>query len=272
MNNNKGETNKSSTWDKMPSEQIIRKRCSFNLQLKNINENHSGLYQCIEDNKTIKIYEVEVIGLYISQLDSRVIQFIFSILDPISHYYSVQPPELLDIIPSNITINQSMQIIMQCKVYSKQPPVIWWFKQSDVTDYDIHYSNKFYNRINTSVLVYPVPNELNVYLSKLNIYHAREADSGIYVCLAMTEGGKDYKDAVVNVVTISNNYCEPQTSFFLLFLIPLVFVLIPTVVWLCYFRKKKKDLRHVNAQNHQDVHLTRPMISSAVASNESTFV
>ncbi|KAF2880027.1 hypothetical protein ILUMI_26148 [Ignelater luminosus] len=249
--NNKGHANKSSTWVKIPSEQIIRKRCSFNLQLHNINENHSGLYRCTEDNKTIKTYEVEVI-------------------DPLNRY-SVQPPELLNIIPSNITINQSMQIIMQCKVYSKQPPVIWWFKQSDMTNYDIHYSDKYYNRINTSVLVYPVPNELNVYLSKLNIYHAREADSGIYVCVAMTEGGKDYKDAVVNVVTIPNN-CEPQTSFFLLFLIPLVFVLIPTVVWLCYFRKKKKDLRHVNAHNHQDVHLTRPMISSGVASNESTFV
>lgn len=243
--NSKGYAEKNSTWDKI-SGHIIKKKCAFNLELRNANESHSGLYRCIEDNKIIKTYEVEII-------------------DSVNQY-SGQPPELLDIIPSNVTINQNMQIIIQCKVYSKQPPVIWWFKQSDGTNYDIQYFDKYYNRINTSIQVYAVPHELNIYLSKLNIYHAREVDSGVYVCVAMTESGKDYKDAIVNVIT-TNSYWEPHTSFFLLFLIPVAFAAVPIIVWLCYYRKKKKNVRITYIQNNRDPQLTRPIIIDRIVAN-----
>lgn len=158
---------------------------------------------------------------------------------------------------------QNTQIIIQCRVYSKQPPVIWWFKQSDGTNYDIQYSDKYYNRINTSVQVYAVPHEYNVYMSKLNIHQTRGGDSGVYVCVAMTESGKDYKEAIVNVITVESQEAR-QNSFFILFLIPIIFALIPITIWLCYYKRKRQTQKTV-IQNHQEICLIRPIVLNETA-------
>lgn len=156
-----------------------------------------------------------------------------------NYYYSEDPPQVLDVAPSNLTLSAHSQGKIQCRVYSKRVPVIWWFKQSDgTTDYDIKYRNKFYSRINSSLQVYPVPEQSNVYLSKMAIFSARNEDSGLYVCVAMTESGKDFKNVLV---TVSEDSADSDLSYYcdyLLFLIPVAFALIPVSLWCC-FRKKR---------------------------------
>ncbi|KAK4875837.1 hypothetical protein RN001_012259 [Aquatica leii] len=241
---------KNVTWDPV-SGHVLRHKCAVNLHLQKINTSFSGLYRCITDEKIIKIYEVIV-------LDSL-------------NKYSYQPPELLDVIPLNTTIASNMQVIIQCRVYSQRPPVIWWFKESDESNYDIKYSGKYYLQINTSVQVYGIPHESNVYLSKMYIYHAQGSDSGKYVCFAMTASGMAHKDASIKVIT-NDTYWESDTSFVLLFLIPITFALIPITIWLCYYRKKKKSIKKLSMHRHQSSDAVRPMLTERMLSNSHTIV
>lgn len=168
-----------------------------------------------------------------------------------------KPPELLSIEPENSTITQNTHLTIQCKVSSQSPPAIWWFKQTDrITE--IQYNNRYYDRINTSDPFYTMRDEVNVYLSKLNIYNAREMDSGVYVCAAVTNSGMDYKSAAVNVIS-NTVYGKSHPPFSLLFLIPLFFALIPVTVWLCYYRKKRKNVQR-HSELPQQQRLIRPVL------------
>lgn len=172
-----------------------------------------------------------------SLLISNCFEVSFACLD-FSSKYSREPPHVLDVTPTNLTISPREQAKIQCKVYSKRIPVIWWFKQSDNLDYDIKYNDKFYRRINSTLQVYAVPGQANVYLSKMSIFHAGSEDSGLYVCVAMTESGKDYRSTLVTVLKVHDSFYRSY-RFYLLFLIPLVFALVPISLW-CYFRSRWK--------------------------------
>lgn len=80
----------------------------------------------------------------------------------------------------------------------------------------------------------------NVYLSKYLIFNARDVDSGLYACLAVTEYGKDYKNVFIEVPR--SEYGGENESFSLLFLIPFTLILAPVAVWLCYYRRKRKSV------------------------------
>uniref|UniRef100_A0A1Y1K216 Ig-like domain-containing protein n=1 Tax=Photinus pyralis TaxID=7054 RepID=A0A1Y1K216_PHOPY len=231
----------------------MRHKCSVNLHLHNVNTSHSGLYRCITDDKVIKTYEVIVVDRNVK-----------------SNY---QPAELLDVIPPNATIEINTRVIIQCRVYSQLPPTIWWFKESDATNYDIKFSGKYYLQINKSVSAYSVPHESNVYLSKLYIYHAKEVDSGKYVCFALTHNGTAQKDTTINVVP-TDKYWEPKRSFVLLFLIPIIFALIPVTIWLCYYRRKRKNMQKVTGQGYQNGCVVKLILSQRIVAltNHSTTV
>lgn len=122
---------------------------------------------------------------------------------------------------------------MRCIVFSELPPNIFYLKESDESAYDIMYLRKFYQTINITAEVYSIPFKRNIYANKLTLYNVTE--SGNYVCLAITQFGKDYRVCNVKVV---QNLIEPRTSFSLFFLIPLPFIVVPAIVWLCYYKKK----------------------------------
>lgn len=168
-----------------------------------------------------------------------------------------QPPEILSIKPANSTITQNTHLTIQCRVSSQSPPAIWWFKQTDrITE--IQYNNRYYDRINTSNPFYTMRDEINVYLSKLNIYNAREINSGVYVCAAVTNSGMDYKSAEVSVISTAV-YGKSHPPFWLLFLIPLLFALIPCTAWLCYYRKKRKNVQR-HSELPQQQRLIKPVL------------
>ncbi|XP_017773535.1 PREDICTED: fibroblast growth factor receptor 4 [Nicrophorus vespilloides] len=210
-------------WSKM---QHTRRNCTSQMHVKNVTSSHSGLYKC-EVNKFTTLYDVDVIELV---------------------KYEGEPPKLLEIFPSNSTIKPYSSVVVQCRVSSIHVPMILWFKQiENGLRYDLKYSEKYYIRINASHNVYPLPNDENVFVSKLNIHNVTYLDSGTYFCVAVTELGMDNQNFTIKVVSTLSYYEQP-TSFSTLFLIPLPFVLIPVTVWLCYYKnkraKKMKDSRN----------------------------
>lgn len=179
--------------------------------------------------------------------------------------YESDPPKVLSIHPENFTLPQNSRLIIQCNASSTTPLRIWWLKQTDKQDKSaIKYFDKYYYPINNSDRFY-VQAETHVYLSKLNVYNARETDSGVYACAAVSNSGLDFKMAVVKVISINGPWYsewEPHTSFLLLFLIPIVLALIPVTVWLCYYRKKKKCLRKHSEGHQQERKLIRPVLNN----------
>lgn len=101
--------------------------------------------------------------------------------------------------------------------------------------------------ISTLSEAHPLPNETDVYLNKLNIQNTSSTDSGVYVCVALTPTGQDNKTAAV-LIERTFEEIEEGTSFSILFFIPLPFVLIPIIAWLCYYRKKIRWKRPVQQQ------------------------
>lgn len=137
--------------------------------------------------------------------------------------------------PKNITIPTNTELVIRCSV--NNPSSIMWFKETDANGYDIMYDGHYYSKLSTTIY----PNhvlESTEYQSKLSIRKVSLSDSGVYVCVGVNE---DSIKTEVNVVSVIGYNWEPHTSFSLLFLIPLAFALVPITVWLCYFRKKRKD-------------------------------
>lgn len=137
--------------------------------------------------------------------------------------------------PKNITIPTNSELVIRCSVTN--PSSILWFKETDINSYDIMYDGHYYSKLSSTVY----PNhilESTEYQSKLSIRKVGLLDSGVYVCVGVNE---DSIKTEVNIVTVIGYNSEAHTSFSLLFLVPLAFALVPITVWLCYFRKKRKD-------------------------------
>lgn len=156
----------------------------------------------------------------------------------------------------NTTIMEHTKIVIQCKVYSEfvLPPDIWWLKQleepstsssSTNTVFPILYNNKTYLNMKTS------QKELgnHTYISKLIIERPNDKDSGIYTCLAVNLFGTSEQDVFVDVIASEKDW-QGQTSFLILFLIPIGFALVPASVWLCVYFYRKKKLRKISMQNN----------------------
>lgn len=201
------------------------------LDVTSSNKSLSGLYRCLEKEIVRKIFIVEIVG-------------------PGS--YEGTPPHVAPLKTSNLTGQLNMEFTIQCNVTSVIPPTIIWFKKCYGQKCDIEYDKICYCHINKSVTVYNIG---NTYLSKYLIFNARDIDSGLYACLAVTEYGKDYKNVFIKVP--SSNYKGENESFSLLFLIPFTLILAPVAVWLCYYRRKKKSVIIIVDQQKQ---LIKPVV------------
>ncbi|XP_050310461.1 cell adhesion molecule DSCAML1-like [Anthonomus grandis grandis] len=188
------------------------------LEIHSTNKNHSGLYRCVEKGFTKKSVIIEVVG---------------------SESYEGPPPSVQSLITSNLTNQLNMEFTIQCNVSSVIPPTIIWFKKCYGSKCDIEYDELCYCHLNVTTTSNNIG---NTYISKMNIFKARDVDSGLYACLAVTEYGKDYKNVTI-IVPDSGTKKSANLLFSLLFLVPLALVVLPLVlVWLCYFRRKKKKV------------------------------
>ncbi|XP_048522528.1 titin homolog isoform X2 [Dendroctonus ponderosae] len=192
------------------------------LEIDSMNKADSGLYRCLEKGVVKKSLIIEVVA------DS----------------YEGPPPSVQSLLTSNITNQLNMEFTIQCNVTSVIPPTVIWFKKCYGSKCDIDYDGICYCHLNITASSYNIG---NTYISKMNIFNAKEIDSGLYACLAVTEYGKDYKYVTITVPDVDGKN-NNSNSFPLLFLIPLALIIVPLLVWLCYFRRKtKKPLSVVNA-------------------------
>ncbi|XP_022907978.2 uncharacterized protein [Onthophagus taurus] len=213
-------------WKRVPNNQSHIIPCLGNKKISNLEvkiENNTQ-YRCVNKNLVVKVFQLEV-------------------KEP-------KKPSVLEITPNVNTPKINSQLILQCKVYSSvQPLEIYWFKQCDNCKKKLMFNSTGYIRINTSDNDNVIQRELNIYISKLQIYKVGPLDDGVYACVGVNA---NYYDVKTLSVSIQHQYnWEPHISFSLLFLIPLAFALVPITVWLCYYRNRQKQHHRVVFQERK---------------------
>uniref|UniRef100_A0A182NZZ5 receptor protein-tyrosine kinase n=1 Tax=Anopheles epiroticus TaxID=199890 RepID=A0A182NZZ5_9DIPT len=210
------------------------KPCRVTLTIRNASEVDAGLYRC-----TIHPYRTDNWTL----LDIQLVRTFELVVTKWPLDESIPAPELLDNLPANTTAVAETQIVLQCRVHSKVPPTIKWFRRinkrlgehSFNQNKSIRYLENFYELL-------PSAGEKllshDVYLSKLILYDASERDIGIYVCVGINYVGVSMADAYVNLVNPNGTPVEDGTSggsyveLMVLFLIPIALALVPLAGWI----------------------------------------
>ncbi|XP_053671983.1 fibroblast growth factor receptor-like 1 [Anopheles nili] len=206
--------------------------CRVTLIIRNATEANAGLYRCM-----IHPYRVD----NHTQLDITLVRTFELVVTEWQLDQSIPAPELLDNLPANTTGTVGAQIVLQCRVYSREPPTIMWFRRlnrrlgehSFNQNQSIRYLENFYELL-------PSAGEKqlshDVYLSKLILHNASERDIGIYVCVGINYVGVSMADAYVNLVHADGTPVEPggvrYAELLVLFLIPIGLALVPLLVWL----------------------------------------
>lgn len=190
--------------------------------------------------------------------------------------YGKGGPKVIEVEPRNISVSRNSNLIIKCEVESEVHPNIMWLKETDEKTNDtVEYFHKYYKRIPTSVNnMIAIPSRMNVFLSKLSIQDVSSYGSGLYVCLAMSVSGIDFKTVSINIegglssavsVQATNNPSAlasfPYLSHFFLFLVPFSLILVPVIFWLCYYRKKMKRKSKRPVPVHDSAALMKPIIT-----------
>lgn len=172
---------------------------------------------------------------------------------------TILPPKIVGENPTTITTSTNNHIVLQCKVYSKSPAWIKWFRQIGNTNqtnhnyYDsdpenIHLKETMKNHKAIESAGEKKLSE-DTYLSKLIINNVSENDTGLYICVGINLRG--FKVLQIHLNVISDNIINQSEikNLLLLFLIPAVFLLLPLMAWGCYIyrtvrtkRKKKPEI------------------------------
>ncbi|XP_063237959.1 fibroblast growth factor receptor-like 1 isoform X2 [Bacillus rossius redtenbacheri] len=185
--------------------------CHTRLVLTNAVENDSGLYRCMDRDHVLKTYQLDVVDRMGA------------------------PPQLLNKLPANLTVLETSPAVMMCRVLSKQPPSVLWFRRQDARDRDtsnyIQYLDDYYELLNDSSTA-ALTDEL--YLSKLIIQRAREQHAGYYVCLAINAQGYSHGGAYLGVRPFRGEDYEGDEDFDssslpFLFLIPLALAILAAI-------------------------------------------
>ncbi|XP_052868946.1 fibroblast growth factor receptor-like 1 [Anopheles cruzii] len=207
------------------------KPCRVTLAIQNVSEAHAGLYRC-----TIYPYRTD----NHTQLDIQLVRtfelvVIKSLLDE-----SIPAPELLGNLPANTTAIVDTPIVLQCRVLSKVPPTIKWFRRINKRLGEHNFNqNKSIRYLENFYELLPSAGEKllanDVYLSKLILYNSSERDIGIYVCVGINYVGVSMADAYVNLLHPNGAPVEQSTGGYVglmvLFLIPIALAVLPLLAW-----------------------------------------
>ncbi|XP_059612152.1 fibroblast growth factor receptor-like 1 [Phlebotomus argentipes] len=209
--------------------------CQPTLVIKSPSEANSGLYRCSmnpyrPDNRT-------VLGIHVVNTYQ---------LDVVSSDPMDSPPEFLGF-GANVSVPLDGTAVLPCKVYSRIPPSIRWFKKQDNTSNYPSFSGDSYTHViqhleSTFESVESSGQKLvgrDTYLSKFIINHVTEEDSGFYVCVSMNYNGYRIQETLLHVMMPESQFLKNQ--FFLLFLIPVLFAIIPLSMWLCFLLSRRRQ-------------------------------
>lgn len=177
---------------------ISNRKIHSTLKLKALKKSDAGEYKCIAKN--IMGEDEEDYRLHVT--------------DP------SPPPKILSLDPPNVTVRQGETITFVCVVSSRpevQLHIKWLKKQEDLyespksNDINLFRSGKqFYRALNLTDKDFITNN--GVYKSKLFIRNSCEADSGIYVCLALNDKGYSFKNSTLKVIG-THNTLESSSGF-----------------------------------------------------------
>ncbi|XP_040155790.1 fibroblast growth factor receptor-like 1 [Anopheles arabiensis] len=209
------------------------KPCRVTLTIQNASETDAGLYRC-----TIHPYRTD----NRTQLDIQLVRTFELVVTKWPLDESIPAPELLDNLPANTTALAEAQIVLQCRVHSKVPPTIKWFRRINKRLGEHNFNqNKSIRYLENFYELLPSAGEKllshDVYLSKLILYNASERDIGIYVCVGINYVGVSMADAYVNLLNPNGTPVEEGAAgayveLMVLFLIPVALALIPLLGWI----------------------------------------
>lgn len=174
--------------------------------------------------------------------------------------YDGFPPYVAPLRTSNMTNQANMEFTIQCNVTSEVPPTIFWFKTCYGQKCDIKFNKICFCHLTSSISNY---NTSNIYISKFSIFNARDVDTGMYTCLAMTQYGENSQN--VTIIVPASHLKDSNGSFSLLFLIPTVLLIIPLVLWIFYHRRRKKSVVIIVDKPNQ---LIRPIVRTNFVNEE----
>lgn len=157
-------------------------------------------------------------------------------------------PEILEVLPTNITVNPNTQIILQCKIKSVVKPTIKWFRRKNEIielEFSSHhrsyesyrngpqFEGSFYEPQLQASLAKHLSD--NIYLSKLIVNEVLQ--NSVYVCVAINYRGYVYGEYHVlsesddkvdsQIIEIKSNYT------LYLFLVVIIILAIPISCLLC---------------------------------------
>ncbi|XP_055384927.1 fibroblast growth factor receptor-like 1 [Condylostylus longicornis] len=238
------------------------------LYLENLTESDTGIYKC-----TMFPYKLDEIRFLNIRLVKR---FRLNVKN-----YTVLPPEFSENFPpKNETALVGDQTVLQCRVNSKVPPKIKWFKSLKRND-NYSYINR--RDINNSINLRQINHRIfkyfeklyelmdtdgekiiseNIYLSKLILNDIKFEDEGFYACVAVNYQGLNIKETYLKVYS-DNEIMEKESSdpimFLMLFSMPLGLISLPLLCWSVYFCRRnilKNRQKYIENDEERELHST----------------
>lgn len=157
-------------------------------------------------------------------------------------------PEILEVLPTNITVNPNTQIILQCKIKSVVKPTIKWFRRkNEIAELEFssryrsyesyrngpHFEGSFYEPQLQASLAKHLSD--NIYLSKLIVNEVLQ--NSVYVCVAINYRGYVYGEYHVSSESedqVDDQIIEIKSNHTLyLFLVVIIILALPISCLLC---------------------------------------
>lgn len=147
--------------------------------------------------------------------------------------------------------------MFQCRVYSKEQPSINWYKKVDkhVNNKRIDTDPRYLKYLNDTYALLQSGGDVHlgndIYLSKLSLSTVAFKDVGYYVCVAISLHGFGKQEAYLSVEGADWWNMKVRRgglgATVWLFFIPIVFVMLPILIWMCFWvhknECKKKQLQ-----------------------------
>ncbi|KAK9877256.1 hypothetical protein WA026_017644 [Henosepilachna vigintioctopunctata] len=212
------------------------------LKLENVTLEQSGIYRCVSRNIVRKQFIVKIDAVL----------------------FKWPPPKVISVKPNSDVIHVHSHLTINCRIVSRSPPKILWFKVCWIDKCEIDfrvYGIEIGDNNNCLCLTTETNNNNtynwdNFYISKLHVFNVQISDGGTYVCSALSSDGKDYKNVTVEVKeATSDSENISHYSYLILLIIPLILISFYIVTHMCFTRKKKKRdvskrLQHLLSPGH----------------------
>lgn len=170
-------------------------------------------------------------------------------------------------------MSSGSNVVFQCRVFSKDLPSIKWFKKVDrLPNRSGPADTRHIQHLNNTYALLESTGDMrlsgDIYLSKLILSNVALKDTGCYVCVALNTHGYEKQEAHLTIDgpdwwnTKARRGGLGATIW--LFLIPTVFIMLPILIWMCFWvhknecSKREKALAQIQMQVTKTAQKRRP--------------